>query len=344
MNNYDFTPIGSSYDAPFTFKYDGQGYKIYNLKISLPDVNYVGLFGYVASYGERTQIANVHVASGSVTGYQHVGGIVGNIRIKGASKDKYSAILGCHNKASVSGDFYVGGIAGTNGSGAIITVCVNTGEITAKNGYAGGITGSNAASDSDIAVVEACYNTGNVTGVDAGGIAGYTGYGVTTELWQTGPGKLYHSSEISSCYNTGTISGRRLAGGLVGEHQGRIEDCYNTGKVSGPYAGMLVGRAYYNGRNDFECYMAGVWRCYWLQYDDSDVAGYQGDSYIYNDYHDYHDYPDIRQCYRDCYTFSASDWPSFELSQSGWKSMGHWVEGGTPNGINSEFPKLDFEE
>ena len=48
-------------------------------------------------------------------------------------------------------------------------------------------------------------------------------------------------------------------------------------------------------------------------------------------------------------SFSSTSWPidriwDWTISDFAWKSLGRWVEGGTPNGINSEFPKLYFEE
>lgn len=50
--------------------------------------------------------------------------------------------------------------------------------------------------------------------------------------------------------------------------------------------------------------------------------------------------------------FGAASWPSATLSDWGissgdsgyWKSLGGWASGGNPDGINSVFPKLWWEE
>lgn len=313
MNNYGFTPIGTE-SAPFCFNYDGQGYKIYNLKIFLPGTDNVGLFGYVSSHNTKIQIANVHIASGTITGNYNVGGIVGSLYRWFDSEE--IAILGCRNEASVTGSGNVGGIAGLNQ--LKITACVNTGNITGAYNC-GGITGRNdAASSYNIGEIAACYNTGNIKADSyVGGIAGRT-----EMFWDNED--FPHPSKIISCYNTGTIScNKNCGGGLVGYHRGEAGG-YNIGKVTGPYSGMMAGYLFNNNGTGFYAYRAELGG-YWLRYDDSDVAIRQG-----------------TDPYQHCHSFSASDWPSW--TNTYWQSSGHWVEGGTPNGINSEFPKLYFEE
>lgn len=311
MNNYGFTPIGTEI-SPFRFNYDGQGFKIYNLRIFQPGSNYVGLFGYVRS-DNNIKISNVHIASGTITGNSNVGGIVGYFN-QWISKE--STIIGCCNEASVTGGIYVGGITGTNQLKVI--ACVNTGNITGGSNC-GGITGVNDAySEYVTGEVTACYNTGNIKAdANAGGIAG-----VTKVYWDNE--YFSYPSKIISCYNTGTIScNKTYGGGLVGNHSGTASG-YNIGKVTGPYAGMMAGYLYDSGGTGFYAYRAEL-NGHWLRYDDSDVAIRSG-----------------TDPYQKCHPFSASDWPSY--THPNWQSSGHWVEGGTPNGINSEFPKLYFEE
>ena len=57
-----------------------------------------------------------------------------------------------------------GGVAGTTNSGATLTACYATGDVTdendgTSNAWAGGVVGSNAYS-----TVTACYAAGNVSG------------------------------------------------------------------------------------------------------------------------------------------------------------------------------------
>jgi hypothetical protein len=57
----------------------------------------------------------------------------------------------------------------------------------------------------------------------------------------------------------------------------------------------------------------------------------------------------------ECVRFGESSWPTDDPSAkwgvgsdpaSGqyWKTLGSWVDGGTPDGVNSTFPKLYWEE
>ena len=98
------------------------------------------------------QISNINV-TGTISGITYVGGICGYNQEKGK-------IISCSNSSTVTGNKYVGGICGSNNE--TITGCSNEGSITAKAGYAGGITGRNGRGTID-ALVENCINSGNVT-------------------------------------------------------------------------------------------------------------------------------------------------------------------------------------
>ena len=83
---------------------------------------------------------------------------------------------------SVTGNYYVGGIAGV--CEGTIRNCGNTAAVTGKQRF-GGIAG-HLGSSSAAATVENCFNTGTITPVDttakwAGGIAGY----VPRAVWKT---------------------------------------------------------------------------------------------------------------------------------------------------------------
>ena len=130
----------------FAGTFDGNG-KTVKVNIINSDQNCVGLFG--SNYG---QISNINVA-GTISGRAYVGGICGYNEKKGKT-------INCSNSATVTGNKFVGGICGSNDE--TITGCSNEGSITAKNGYAGGITGRNGTNIVD-ALVENCTNSGNVT-------------------------------------------------------------------------------------------------------------------------------------------------------------------------------------
>ena len=130
----------------FAGTFDGNGQTV-KVNIINSDQSCVGLFG--SNYG---QISNINVA-GTISGRAYVGGICGYNEKKGKT-------INCSNSATVTGNKFVGGICGSNDE--TITGCSNEGSITAKNGYAGGITGRNGTNIVD-ALVENCTNSGNVT-------------------------------------------------------------------------------------------------------------------------------------------------------------------------------------
>ena len=68
----------------------------------------------------------------------------------------------------MKGEAYVGGIAGETNSGASLTGCYATGDVTVENNgtnnsHAGGVVGYNGGG-----TLTACYATGSVTGSGSG--------------------------------------------------------------------------------------------------------------------------------------------------------------------------------
>ena len=84
-----------------------------------------------------------------------------------------------------------GGVAGTTNSGAPLTACYATGDVTVENdgtsnAWAGGVVGSNAYS-----TVIACYAAGNVSGtgsgtIHVGGVTGENFDGTLTACYWSG--------------------------------------------------------------------------------------------------------------------------------------------------------------
>ena len=160
LNNEPWTPIGTvinnGKDAkPFKGTFDGDGYKITNLKVT-GNSNNAGLFGYT----QDATIKNCNV-TGEVKGFNDVGGIVGNA-------DGKTQILSCSFRGDVTGeDSYIGGIAGS--ARGTIKNCYALADVTARIGIAGGIAGY-----AYHVTIENCYYSGNVpAGNSAGGIAGF---------------------------------------------------------------------------------------------------------------------------------------------------------------------------
>ena len=181
LTGKDWTPIGTNVDNSYKGTFDGGGHTITGLTFTTND-QYAGLFGYLNRAGtvknvvmEGVQITNNRSwsafaggvagyswgtiencsVSGSVSGTVYVGGVVG-AQIGGS-------ITGCSSSATVKGTTDVGGVAGQTNSGATMTACYATGNVTLeidpiRNISGGGLVGLNGGNG-----VWACYATGNVT-------------------------------------------------------------------------------------------------------------------------------------------------------------------------------------
>ena len=156
-DNFDNTTVLTEplagQNLEFAGTFDGNG-KTVNVNIN-SDLSEVGLFRE-----NKGQISNINVA-GTISGSMYVGGICGK---------NFGEISNCNNSAIVTGTKFVGGISGYNQGS--ITGCSNDNSITAKEVYAGGITGKNGTSVKD-APVNNCTNSGNVT---CDSYKNYTGY------------------------------------------------------------------------------------------------------------------------------------------------------------------------
>ena len=216
-----YMPLGtyanSSNYNPYTGTFDGNGHTV-TLNISAT-TSYVGL---VCCLGAGT-VKNVTVGGTIATTMYSAGGIAGYV-IGGAA-----TIENCVNNASVSAQYYVGGMIANSTSsaaGTVIKGCVNNGTLTSTgtNGYVGGIAG-NAYAD-----IQNCTNKADITSPKGyiGGIVGYS-YG-----------------NISGCVNEGAITaGATYAAGIAGYSSGSatvpasITNCVNKGSITG--TGYVVG-------------------------------------------------------------------------------------------------------
>ena len=208
LTGKDWTPIGTDYDNSYKGTFDGGGHTITGLTVTTND-EYASLFGWLGKAGtvknvvmKGVQITKNHSlgfaggvaglsmgtiencsVSGSVSGTEYVGGVVG--------AQWYGSITGCSSSATVKGMVYVGGVAGETNSNATLTACYATGNVTIeidpiRNISGGGLVGFNGGNG-----VLACYATGNVTStgsstgkVHIGGLLGDTYTTVTACYWK----------------------------------------------------------------------------------------------------------------------------------------------------------------
>ena len=264
-------PIGDNSDntdaTRFTGSFDGDGFKVTGLTINRSGDWAIGLFGIFSSSGV-IQNLGVEIGIDGVKGDGAVGGLVGLI---------YSgSISNCYATGDVSGYSYVGGLVGGNagtGTGSISN-CYATGDVTATGKGigifpVGGLVGLNSGSISD------CHATGAVSGTNSiGGLAGINdSTGSISNCYATGDvsgtndaGGLVglNSGSISDCHATGAVSGTDSIGGLAGSNgsTGSISNCFATGDVCGTSAngftssvGGLVGS---NSGTISNCYAASV--------------------------------------------------------------------------------------
>lgn len=244
----EWTPIidyveGSSRQYNGTF--DGGGHTITGLT-TRSNESYGGLFGCIGSEGA---VKNVKVASDSLSGYQHVGGIAGGnygtvtgCEFSGTVTTSYGpagCIVGWNRGGTVSNNTnlgtvtassleYVGGIVGRNYNGGIVENNTNKGDIGTGSYSMGGIVGMNESS-----TVTNNTNEGVISGGGSvGGIVAYNGGGGT----------------VSDNNNIGTVTSTSgSAGGIVGYHNtsgSTVSGNTNSGEVisTSGNAGGIVGR------------------------------------------------------------------------------------------------------
>jgi hypothetical protein len=217
------SPIGSN--QPFKGVFDGNGHIIRNVVITMPDSEYVGLFGEVDPNG---QIKNIGVENAAITGQSCVGGLVG--------RNHNGSITGCYVTGLVCGRNLVGGLVGASYYGNL-TDCYATSDVNGNGSYVGGLMGWNYYGS-----LSACCAGGDVSGSGEhiGGLMGVNYYG-----------------SLTACYAAGDVNGNSVyVGGLVGWNEGRLTACYAMGSVNGgDYVGGLIGVRYYSMLTD--CYAAG---------------------------------------------------------------------------------------
>jgi outer membrane protein assembly factor BamB len=210
----NFEPLGTESEA-FTGTFDGGGYTISGLTIDRAGAQYVGLFGAIGDdpFGV---VRNVTLDGVDVSGNAFVGGLAG---VNGGNVSSVTV------SGSVVGTELVGGVVGGNG-GCIWDAessCSVTGEETV-----GGLAGANDRFITDSVA------TGAVQGdVAVGGLVGSVGSSNT---------RGYISESSASGSVTGTTDFSANLGGLAGGLDGTIESSTASGDVSGfDRVGTLVG-------------------------------------------------------------------------------------------------------
>ena len=243
LKGIDWTPIGIDYNHQYTGTFDGGDHTITGLTVTGSD-QYAGLFGYIDTGGKVKDVTleDVKIESNHSSGY--VGGVAG---------DSWGTIENCSVSGSVSGTTFAGGVVGQQFGGSI-TLCGSSATVKGVT-CAGGIAGSTNSG----ATLTACYATGDVTLVSndigtcyAGGVVGNNGGGTLTACYATG-----------NVIGTGTGTDPIYVGGVTGSNDlGTLTACYHAkGTVSGPdgTTGGVAGRNF----KGLMPYGGIITACYW---------------------------------------------------------------------------------
>jgi Secretion system C-terminal sorting domain/The GLUG motif len=203
-------PIGNG-STQFRGSYDGQRYKIDGLYIDRDGTNYIGLFGY--TWGAT--LTDLVVTNVNMTGNNFVGAIAGHIN-----------------------------------SSSHITNCSSSGQIYGSD-YAGGLIGYFVDTHS---LAEYSHSSCSVDGTNyIGGFIGYTYGGTINDCFATGPvtgisrvgGLVADNStcSINRSYSVGNVNGSTYVGGLVGYNSGTVNNCFWDTESSGQSssAGNAIG-------------------------------------------------------------------------------------------------------
>ena len=257
-----WTPIGIDAKKAFNGKFDGNGYSIRGLYVTVysqkpydpfDNNNFAGLFGYVGSNGE---ICNLEICSGYVYckgGYSYAGGIAGEVNGGTISNCYNSANIFSETINSSSFNAYAAGIVGYCYDG-LIEKCSSTSNAIIQSGeaayysIAAGIVGNSGGKS----IIQQCSNYSTIISTgrysEVGGIAGSVS-GTLSNCYNSGTLKFIKSADAGSVYaSIGGISGYAGGGGSITRsyNVGQII-CSSTTQEDTVNVGGILGRRNYDG-------------------------------------------------------------------------------------------------
>lgn len=257
-----WTPIGIDAKNAFNGKFDGNGYSIRGLYVTVysqkpydpfDNNNFAGLFGYVGSNGE---ICNLEICSGYVYckgGYSYAGGIAGEVNGGTISNCYNSANIFSETINSSSFNAYAAGIVGYCYDG-LIEKCSSTSNAIIQSGeaayysIAAGIVGNSGGKS----IIQQCSNYSTIISTgrysEVGGIAGSVS-GTLSNCYNSGTLKFIKSADAGSVYaSIGGISGYAGGGGSITRsyNVGQII-CSSTTQEDTVNVGGILGRRNYDG-------------------------------------------------------------------------------------------------
>ena len=209
-----WTPIGGI--RLFQGTFDGNGFAVSRIYINNNSGFYAGLFG---SLGSNGTIKNLGVTDVNIKTDSHAGGLV---------NDSKGTIINCYSTGKVAAKYnLVGGLVGFCRDTCRIINSYSTVSVSGQN-YIGGLAGVNEG------FISGSYSTGKVDGTafyltetlrellslyppqankNAGGLAGS------------------NKGTIINSHSSSKVTGVKSVGGLVGDNEGTVSGSYFTGNV-----------------------------------------------------------------------------------------------------------------
>ena len=186
-----------------------------------------GLIGYVKSYVTISDSCN----EGDINAVYYAGGLIGGQASGGSYVELYRS-CNTGNITTGAGNYMTGGLAGSLLDNVVVDQCYNTGTITSKNKFVGGLIGQVKPSSSKYVTVTNCYNAGTVNAngtvksSQAGGIL--TNAGTAAKL------------TVKNCFSYGSITAGTsytAVGGILTVPKGTVTDkCYALTGIIGSKA------------------------------------------------------------------------------------------------------------
>jgi len=243
-----FIPIGNL-TTEFTGTYDGDYHSIDGLYINRGSTDRVGFFGRTDG---SESITNLGLTNVDITGKWVTGGLIGQ---------SYSSVDNCYTTGTVSGYNSVGGLIGQSEALASISNCYSTATVTGTSTSLGGLVGITGSNISNCFSTGDVTGTDNL-----GGLIGYIWYEITVsdcyshgDVYRTSGstgtsigafcGENYYSDNlgpvrqgtIERCYSTGSVTYIDASNpsdkGFCGNNLGTFNDNFFDSDVSNQTSG-----------------------------------------------------------------------------------------------------------
>lgn len=210
----------------FSGEFDGKNHVIKGIQMNHNSSNQ-GCFRYVTKDGiiKNLKIQGKVIPDGT---RKNIGGIVGR---------NCGRLESCTFIGEVSGDDFIGGIAGVNQNEGIISNCRSKGDVHG-NHFVGGIAGENLGTiekswnDAKVNTTEK-ENRVSLSEITTATILNTEAANIVTDI---GGIAGTNNGTVRNCGNNGTVGYQHMGyniGGIVGSHRGYLAECKNNGSIYG---------------------------------------------------------------------------------------------------------------